>query len=229
MNDTPVPSGLIAPVREALDQLSKRRPVFHSEADLQHSLAVQLAEQHADAQVRLERPFRVPGIRTINLDLLLGLDGQQYAIELKYITAKLECEVADESFELASQSAQDLRRYDILKDLSRIEALQQAGLVAGGCSITLTNDASLWRESRKSDAIDSAFRLHHGRAIHGELAWSLHAAAGTIRSREAPLRLRGEYLIDWQPYSSVPAASRNNEFRLLMLEVPPAGLTVSAG
>src|SRR5699024_4864158 len=99
-------------------------------------------------------------------------DGLQYAVELKYITAKLELTLGDEEFLLKAQSAQDLRRYDILRDILRVESLVEAGVVAAGMSVTITNDRTLWRESLREGTVDAAFRLHHGRMVTGHLAWA---------------------------------------------------------
>lgn len=210
--------GFGALIRTALAELVARRQVFHSEADFQHELAVQIARLDRGVDLRLERPVRVPGARPINLDILLRRGGVQYALELKYITARLEVSVGDEEFMLRSQSAQDLRRYDILKDVMRVETLIKAGVVAGGMSVTITNDRGMWSETRKIGPIDEAFRLHHGRTVTGNLAWGAHAAAGTVRGRESVLVLGGSYTLEWAAYSRVDA-QRNGEFRMLIAEV----------
>lgn len=208
-------------IREALSVLSARRPLFHSEADLQHELALQIVRLDPDVEVRLERPIRLPGARPINLDVMLQRGEQQYALELKYVTAKLDVTVGSEEFLLKSQAAQDLRRYDILKDITRVEQLVEAGIVLGGMSVTITNDRSLWQETRRMETVDQAFRLHHGRTVTGNLNWAETAAAGTVRGREATLNLTGSYTLDWVEYSEIPAP-RNGEFRMLIVEIGPA-------
>ncbi|WP_336992624.1 hypothetical protein [Leucobacter sp. VD1] len=205
-------------VRTGLFELAKRRPIFHSEADFQYELATQLTRLDSSVEIRLEWPVRVPGTRVINLDMLLRLNGLQYAVELKYITAKLDVTIGDEAFLLKSQAAQDLRRYDILKDILRVESLVETGVVGAGMSVTITNDRTLWRETLREGTVDEAFRLHHGRIVTGDLAWADHAAAGTIRGREAALSLASSYLLDWEDYSQLDAA-RNGEFRMLIVEV----------
>lgn len=205
-------------IREALGALSARRPVFHSEADLQHELAVQITRIDPSVEIRLERPVRLPGVRPMNLDVMLRRGSEQYALELKYVTAKLEVTVGGEEFLLKSQSAQDLRRYDILKDIARIEQLVEAGVVPGGMSVTITNDRSLWQEASRIATVDEAFRLHHGRTITGSLRWAGHAAAGTIRGREAALDIAGSYTLDWVEYAKIKAP-RNGDFRMLIAEV----------
>ena len=69
----------------ALAALSDERPVFHSEADFQHSLAWVIRGQHEDIEVRLERPVTRDGKRA-HLDIwLFNADGPK-VIELKYWT-----------------------------------------------------------------------------------------------------------------------------------------------
>lgn len=205
-------------VRAALFDLARRRQIFHSEADFQYELATQLTRLNPSVEIRLERPVRIPGARVINLDMFLRRDGMQYAVELKYITAKLEVALGDEEFLLKAQSAQDLRRYDILKDILRVESLVEAGVVEAGMSVTITNDRTLWRQSLREGTVDEAFRLNHGRTVTGDLAWAEHAAAGTIRGRESALSLTGSYLLNWEDYSQLDVA-RNGEFRMLIVEI----------
>lgn len=205
-------------IREALGVLAARRPVFHSEADLQHELAIQIARIDPDVSLRLERPVRLPDAKPINLDVMLRRGDQQYALELKYVTARLAVEVGGEEFLLKSQSAQDLRRYDILKDIVRIEQLIAAGAVSGGMSITITNDRSLWQTASRVATVDEAFRLHHGRVVTGSLGWAAHAAPGTIRGRENALEIAGTYSLEWVEYSQIDVP-RNGNFRMLIAEV----------
>ena len=66
--------------------MAVKRPIFHSEADLQRTLAWQIHTQHPDARIRLETR---PGA-DIRLDLLVTIDGHRTAIELKYIKARFD-------------------------------------------------------------------------------------------------------------------------------------------
>ena len=50
-----------------LTDLAARRPVFHSEADLQHELAWHLRDVHPDLQVRLEYPLARPSNAAIDI------------------------------------------------------------------------------------------------------------------------------------------------------------------
>lgn len=201
-------------IEKALARLAASRAIFHSEADFQHALAWQLQLDHPAARIRLEtRP--VPA-RPLFLDLLADVDGQRIAVELKYLVRGVATTWKDEAFELRDQSAQDVRRYDVVKDISRLEEVVAVGVADAGVMVALSNDARYWSEGRPG-SVDAAFRLQEGRALTGTLAWAPHAGEGTTRSREKELRLSGTYPVRWRNYSDVGGTS--GRFRYLLLEV----------
>lgn len=199
-------------LRSALRALAERRAVFHSEADLQHELAWLLRERGV-SEVRLERLFHL-GPEPINLDLLLLVGGERVAIELKYWKRGRTLDVRGERFVLKNQAAQDISRYDFWWDVSRLERLRAAGGIARGYAVALASDPSYWREGR-TDTVDRAFRLHHGRVVSGTLAWQ-GAGAGTTRGRTDAIALHGTYKLDWSHYAQ-PAP--DYELRALMVAV----------
>lgn len=184
-------------LRALLEKLSERRPLFHSEADFQQELAWQIHADHPEAMVRLEtRPF--PGRA---LDIAATVDGQRLAIELKYLVRRFEYLSPDgEMFRLQSQAAQDIRRYDVVKDIGRVEEILDARLADVGFVIVLSNDVGYWTKSIQS-TVDSAFRIHQGQVLTGLLGWSTLAGAGTTRGREANIALRSSYPIGWHQFS----------------------------
>ena len=198
-----------------LNSLSEARKVFHSEADFQHALAWQIHKVAPDSEVRLEvNPFPDQD-RRMFLDIWLPVEG--IAIELKYVTRKLELDQDGESFALRDHSAQDQRRYDFLLDIQRLELMRSKGCRAG-YAVLLTNDSSYWNVPAARDTVDASFRIHEGRGISGELAWAERAGPGTVKGRELPIRLRRSYHISWQEYSTFPAKSYGR-FRYLVVSV----------
>jgi hypothetical protein len=202
--------------KQLMAGLAKERPIFHSEADFQHALAWQIHTDHPGAQIRLEkRPER--GIR---LDLLVKLDDESVAVELKYLVSRVDQIVMGERFNLPNQSAQDISRYDFLKDVARVERFVADGIADRGVAIALSNDQGYWRTGTKLDPVDLMFRLNEGRAISGELIWGTLAGAGTTKGREMPLTLTGRYQCTWEDYSSIERSSgRPIVFRYLLFEV----------
>jgi hypothetical protein len=208
------PSVLVMPldIHGLMSRLAIERPIFHSEADFQHSLAWLIHTEHPSAQIRLEtRPER--GIR---LDLLVLVDGERIAIELKYLVARFDGVVNGEHYALPNQAAQDISRHDFIKDICRVERFVAYGIGASGWAVALSNDGSYWRQGLKADPVDAMFRLHKGRVLEGSLTWGALAGSGTTRKRDEPLELGGSYRCDWKAYSSIQRASaKPSEFRYL--------------
>lgn len=202
-------------VEAALISLSNLRPVFHSEADFQHALALHFLKCHPVANARLELPFRGES-NSKYLDLLLSDEDSRFAVELKYKTRAAAFDYDGESFHLKQQGAQDLGRYDFLADIERLEEFIASRGANSGCAILLTNDQSYWSAPRK-DTVDAQFRLFEGRVIEGSLSWKPNTAPGTIKNRESPIELQGRYELQWDCYSNLPMAP-GNEFRFLMCE-----------
>ena len=106
-----------------LTQLKNKRPIFHSEADFQFALAWELQQQYPNASLRLE--YAPPGDPTKHIDILVRLGNDVYPIELKYKKAKFRAVVNGEQYSLTDHSAQDLGKYDFVKDICRIEAFRE--------------------------------------------------------------------------------------------------------
>jgi hypothetical protein len=165
--------GLDFPVSAVLKALADQRPVFHSEADFQHAIAWEIHKHLPRASVRLERPVEVshPN-RRLHVDIWIEQDGHVLAIELKYKTRALQVLIEDEQYALRSQTAQDLGRYDFIKDIGRVENIVADRVPrASGYAILLTNDPSYWTHPRRDNTADARFRLHEGNALRGDLGW----------------------------------------------------------
>jgi len=214
----------IPELQDIMCRLSSVRPLFHSEADFQHAFAWEVHGRYPNAQIRLERE----ALRGLYLDISVTVDHATTAIELKYAKQKLSLPLRGEEYALRTHGAQDVRRYDVLKDLVRIERLVSEGVASVGYIILLTNDASYWqpRPNPIRTTADAAFRLHQGRTLGGTMEWGSTTGPGTNRDRENPLTLVGEYVTDWIDYSCV-APPPAGIFRYLALEVRRERLTAS--
>jgi hypothetical protein len=204
-------------IGEVLTALSNRRRIFHSEADFQHALAWEIHKQLSDASIRLELPI-VIGHQVLHLDIWIANKGTVYAIELKYKTRSLEVLLAGEHFILKDQSAQDHGRYDLIKDIQRLEQIAANRENVVGYAIFLTNDSAYWTRQTQRNTVDADFRLHQGRILQGTLKWADGASEGTKRNREKPLILRGRYPVNWQRYSEV-SPKTYGQFRYLTIKV----------
>ncbi len=201
-------------IPDLLRALKKKRPIFHSEADFQHALAWTLHEQNSQLEIRLEHPLFSAGSAAVDVRIR---DGKQlYALELKYLCRKIRVEVKGESFALKDQSAQDTRRYGVLKDIWRMERFIEKNSGARASVITLSNDPLYWKGS-KEGTNDAEFSLKQGRRVCGKLNWSKNASPGAIKGNEEVIDLKGNYLMEWEDYSRVEG--KYGEFRLLHIDV----------
>lgn len=197
-----------------LSSMAKRRPIFCSEADFQHEMAMEIRASAPNQKIRLEYPLGA-GQRGA-IDLLLQGE-QPFALELKYLCKGLLADVDGERFILRQQSAHDIRRHDVCKDLVRMEAFaRRTGHNAA--VLVLTNDPAYWLPRSRADTVDAAFDIAEARELAGMLQWNARAGAGTTRGRNDPLRLTGRYPLVWRDYSDlgVPAGA----FRYLWIPVP---------
>ena len=198
-----------------IDRLSSLRPIFNMEKDFQLALGWEIQKKIPDWSVRFE--YKPPNFKKrIFVDLWIKGD-QTSAIELKYKTRKLDVNVKGESFNLLDQSAQDIGRYDFLKDVERLENIVSTHNNVKGYAVILTNDSAYWK-SPTTETVDAEFRMHEGRILNGELAWGTEAGAGTMRKREKPIKLTGTYKLSWKDYSQVSSTSYG-KFRYLFLEI----------
>jgi len=202
-----------------LTDLARERPIFSSEADFQHALAWQLHLQDPGAKIRLEHR---PSSTRMYLDIAVESENKRTAIELKYKTRKLDVTVNGETFRLADQGAQDCGKYDVLKDIERLEKIVDGEQFHEGYMVFLTNDPHYFTSrEEENETVDRQFRLTEGRILTGELRWSEAAGPGTTKGREEPIRLSGQYAVNWKPYSQMDAPY--GEFRILIVRVrPPA-------
>lgn len=203
---------------DVLERLRLNRPVFHSEADFQHHLAWEMHLMDPALQIRLE--VRPDAAMREQVDLLVSRPGtgQGTVIELKYLKAAWEGHVGGEPFKLLNSGAHDIVRYDVLKDVARVERFVAARPGWNGFALVLTNDAMHWRPPVGiRQTIAEAFRIHEGSVLAGERGWGPGAGDGTTKGRSEALAIRGTYELAWRDYSSL--GGRNGDFRLLVVPV----------
>ena len=204
-------------ISSALNALSKNRKLFHSEADFQFALAWEIQKLYPAASVRLEySPAKIHP--TIHIDILVIMGNDWYPIELKY--KSLNCLKINngEEYNLKSHVAQDIGRYDYLKDVQGIEMLGRLlPRFKKGYSIFLTNDLSYWSDNMKETAVCYSFKLSEKEIKKGILSWAGHTGQGTMKGREMPIVLEREYLIHWQEYSRLDD-TKSGCFRYIILD-----------
>ena len=202
-------------VNKLMKALAQDRPMFHSEADFQQALGWQIHRAIPEEGVRLEYKPR-PKL-AMYVDLWLARN--RVAVELKYRTRVLDCNVAGERYVLRDQKAQPPSRYSFVKDVQRLEEFaREAREVRSGLAVFLTNDAGYWKEPSRRSVVDEEFRIHEGGQLAGVMKWSDGASLGTRKGREEAIRLEGKYGMVWRDYASV-GAGRHETFRYLAIQV----------
>jgi len=203
-------------VESLLKSLRKRRPIFHSEADLQFALAWELGRAYPEANVRLERPFALDG-KPIEVDLAVEIEQKWVVFELKYWTAKFlyRNPVNNEVFSLKQQGARDCR-YGFWENVERIERLVQTRQVSEGYVFALSNDPAFWTRSSRSTC-DDDFKMNEERVVGGTFRWKPGTKPGYIGDRKSELHLRrSNYTVQWLPY---PSNERRGDFRYTAIHV----------
>lgn len=203
---------------ETLQALARLRPAFHSEADFQLALAWHVQQRDGEMRVRLEtRPAA-----GVHLDLAFARPdlGRTTGVELKYLTRAWTGEVDGEQYELKDHGAQDIRAYDVVKDVVRVEKFIAGRPRADGAVIVLSNDPSYWRQAKMNDTSNAAaFRVSEGTVLTGPRMWGPNTGVGTMKGRVDVLDVRGRYEMRWSEYSRLPGGLRGSELRRLVIEI----------
>ena len=211
-------------INTSLTNLSDRRPVFHSEADFQHELALELSRSGHAVRLEVPRVVQINGHSVdVEVDMLVRTDDTWTAIELKYVKQKATIEYAGETFDSAQTWATNLPRFDCLADLRRVECLVAAGHATRGFSVFLTNASDAWSKDVSASEIKSRnFSLHEGRLLAAGEALDWHGNEPTRASVTAkrlpphtPIALGRDYQFGWRDYSQL--AHPRGRFRYLLL------------
>jgi hypothetical protein len=203
-------------IEAILNALRTKRILFHSEADFQFAFAWEIKTQFPHADVRLE--YSPPEEPAKRIDILVRLGDEIYPIELKYPTKILQTWVDKEPFFLKNHGAQDLGKYDFIKDICRVETFKE--YMEGyreGYAIWLTNDSSYWTIPRSRDVGYADFSVHHGALKEGKLQWGASMGPGSTKYREKPLILAGNYRIEWKEYSGIK--DKNGIFKYSLVRI----------
>lgn len=214
-------------IRKALESLSKRRPIFHSEADFKFELAWEIKTIYESVNVRLEKNIEIFKDKNRYIDIYLENSNSIIGIELKYKTKGLKCRYNDESYCLSNQASSDHGDYDYLHDINRLEKFVQSKRTnpksrVYGYAIMITNDRYFWNNKRKEQKIGFDFRINNGRIINKntQLSWRDNASNGSKKRREELIQFTNSYELKWKEYSNLNCCNRNNEFRYLLVSIP---------
>ncbi|MHA1819229.1 MAG: hypothetical protein ACTSU2_03450 [Promethearchaeota archaeon] len=208
-------------IKKVLESLSEIRPIFHSERDFQFAFAWQLKKLYNNLDVRLEKRFDILN-KPYYVDIFAKTNKDFIIFELKYFTQNFKIAYNGEDYNLKYQSAEDIGRYDYLKDVMRIETIVEnsdmINLTGIGYAIALTNNPGFWKPSRKEEVIDKDFRIDEKRGnIGGKLTWKNNPSEGTTNGRNEPIILKRRYILKWNEFSDL--GGKYGRFRYLALKI----------
>ncbi|MDH6604256.1 hypothetical protein OKW23_001415 [Bacilli bacterium PM5-9] len=206
---------MIIDINKTINLLANERKIFHSEADFQFSFAWKIKEVYPKANIRLE--YINNDIKNMHIDVLIELNNYIIPIELKYVTKFFVGQDKGEKFILKDHGAQDLRRYDFIRDIERIEYCKKKLMnFKEGYAIMVTNDKSYYQEYTR-DKITNChdFRIHDGKTIEKKLIWRNNPSIGTIKGRERDIKLSKDYNLKWSRFSLL----KEEEFKVLVVKV----------
>lgn len=218
-------------IKEALEELAKKRPIFWSEADFQFSFAWEIKRTLPNAEIRLERRVDIPSRKSEDktdgayIDIWVENEGKIIPIELKYKTHKFCGQFNGELFELKTQSACDIGSHNYIKDVWRIEQLSQREDFEKGYAIMITNEPIYWEKPNGEDTTTFRdFRIYDGRILNpgDKLEWRSSSDGSTNnlldwQKKEGTLSISQSHKIAWNEYS--PLNGKYGRFRYSVLEI----------
>ena len=208
-------------INDVINDLSKERPIFHSEKDFQFALSWKIREMYEGLKIRLERPVYINSNKKIHLDIFIIDNKSLILIELKYKKHEINIEWDGEEFHLSEDKAKPPSRYDFASDIIRLEKCKENFKTEYknilGYALFLTNESTYWKQPKKKDAVDREFRIHEGMLLRGKLSWGINTR-GAMKNREEPLNLENSYAIHWKDYSNFED-KKNGQFRYTMVKV----------
>ena len=214
-------------------KLACDRRIFHNEGDFRQALVRLLHQENKGGgnPVFSEYPLLFEEDKRKKLDI--WFEDARVAIELKYLTKHLAMNEDSKPFVLLNHSAHNQKRYDVLRDVQKLEDLCAKWRSCVGYVVFLTNDPLYWdcppecHKKKHKHSQDRDFHLYGGRKItNTPLMWKCNAKGEgpkgkTIQGRDCPIFLTSpyHYVVSWQPYSDLEIKDQPGTFKYLALQV----------
>lgn len=224
----------------ALQLLAQNNRVFCSEADFQFALSWEIQKLLPKAIIVLENGISV-NEKVYYVDIIVKLDSKYYYIELKYQTSKSKVkDVFGEELELKNQAAEDLMRYDYLKDILRLYEIAKAHAddFGGGYAIILSNDKLMYDAPLSfKKTLDYQFRIHDRRGVEknmypipGMIAWNNNSkplSHWTNKGERTNWFILPSISTEWDLYRQIIDDNNNKQvFKYLINEVQFQSLSI---
>lgn len=204
-------------IKKIIDNLRKNNKCFVSERHLQVSFAIEFSNIINNS--RLYPEFVFADKNNMHIDLIAYIGNKRIAFEFKYITCYFEDIVSNIHIKLRNHSAIDVRRYDCLSDISRLEKLKRDNDIDEGYFYLVTNMKGFWSESSNNkDTVDADFRFND-KITKGIKRWSKKASKGTIKHRDKLITINNNYNVKFENYHLFETGNGHREFKQLLIKI----------
>ena len=204
-------------IKKIIDNLRKDYKCFVSERHLQVAFAIELSNVIRNSIVYPEFVFADKD--NMHIDLIVCIGKKRIAFEFKYITCYFEDNVNGIHIKLRNHSAIDVRRYDCLSDISRLEKLKRDNDIDEGYFYLVTNMKGFWSEnSNNKDTVDADFRFND-KITKGIKRWSKKASKGTIKHRDKLITINNNYNVKFESYHLFETGNGHREFKQLLIKI----------
>ena len=214
------PNPKLAVMQKALCAVKARRPIFHSEADLQCELIREMEKTNL-ASVRPELRLPIGEDKRGKLQYgKIDIVAKGVAVELKYnTTAKFQFNLNEEQFDLRGTPQSRSQPYKFWYDVWRLEQLVKRNHVSVGYAICVSNNSGLWEGRAGNTNPDwlADFRMQDGRVFPLELKLRKGKKPAHWDKRMQIIPLSKKYTLQWREWSNLGV--RHGRFRYVILEI----------
>ncbi len=200
-------------VNEIIDKLSEEKlPLFVSERHFQVSFIMMAKSIYPKYSFIPEYVyFDEENNQELHIDLIVSFGEEKIAFEFKYITAGGVIKIpGNTNYQLKNHSASGIRKYQCIKDLSRLEKYLTDSQIKKGHFILITNMRYLWEEGREG-LTAAEFNISDECTINA----GMHTPQGETRfAREyGAIKLENKYKVRYKEYH------RDPDFKYLIIDV----------
>lgn len=207
-------------IEEQLTQILQREDSIVSEAQLKYALAWELQSALPQGyHIYLEYPVRMvkdnENEKRLYYDIVIKYENKYCVIELKFKTSNTKVFYDGKEFEFKNHYAQDLGRFDFLKDVERIEFFKDCNKETFDCgyAVMVTNDRLYWESKGKNTKYEN-FALYEGREnVSNHLKWNNPNKQSVGEKRVNGIQLKANYKVEWSK------ANDKNKFKYLIFTI----------
>lgn len=191
--------------------MASKVKLFVSERNLQSEFILEAKSLYPSCELYPEYAVTIGG-KTCHIDLLIKDMDEEEVVEFKYVVGGGKINLAyGGTYTLKKQAAINIRRYQIYKDIERLEELKSSKGITGYVCL-ITNMKGFWNGSPRTKKAKD-FELKDGTVINA----GKHGFSGTsaLSKTYHSISLKGKYRIKYDDYCT----SYGDEYKSLVIKV----------